>query len=175
MATYPAKVIRPVVGNIYEGIDGSLYGYSGEVTFDVTASASYRMLLFSLTEDARLNMTFNCDWNVLDVGAVDTGFNITIDGISCVYVAWHHGQTSYGSGSSPFRMQDLYVPANAEVDISVLNPDAGASLLKANCYIEGKYLNKAEGKASAGVQVGDNAPPPMIRDLKRWNKWEEIF
>ena len=174
MATYPAKVIRPVVGNIYEAIDGSLYGYSGMINFDISASASYTMMRFNLTRDARFKMQFNCDWNVLETSATDVGVLVNVDEIDVIRVAWEN-QSSYVYSSGSAWETEFYVPENAEVIISVLNPSTGADLLKANVVLSGKYLDKAENSASAGVQVGDNAPPPMLADLKRWNKWEEIF
>jgi len=172
MATYPAKVIRPIVGNIYEAIDGSLYGYSGEVSFDVSASASYNLMRFSLTRDARFRAYFNCDWAQARSSNADIGVLFNVDDIDVInQTVDTNGMNNFGAWTT-----DFYVPENAEVVISLLNPSASAGLVKGNITLNGKYLEKAEGNASAGVQVGDNALPPMIANRERYMNWnKELF
>jgi hypothetical protein len=174
MAIYPAKVIRPVVGGPYEAIDGSLYAYSGEINFDVTASASYQMMKFSLTEEARFKVNFGALYKVLQSTNSGYGYNIVIDGIS----VWNFSSDTSGGRNGDPNTSDIkiYIPANATTEILLLNPDASAGLLKATCVLNGKYLDKAKGKGSAGVQIGDDALPPMIAQRERmvgWNK--ELF
>ena len=171
MATYPAKVIRPIVGNVYEAIDGSLYGYSGEVSFDVSASATYLLMRFNLTQDAKFKMQFFADYDALDAGGDAIGFIINIDGIDVI--RWADSITGTAMASNQI---DFYVPENAEVIINLLNPDNSATICRANMVLNGKYLNKSEGNASAGVQVGDNALPPMIANRERYMNWnKELF
>ena len=171
MTTFPAKVIRPVVGNVYEAIDGTLYAYSGMINYDVTASFAYRMLQFSLTKDSRFRVFWNADWRQAQLGGADLGLLINIDGIDVVEQTVPTANiSSYGTW-----VTDFYIPENAETTISLLNPSAGAGLVKGNIIMNGKYLTKAEGKASAGVQVGDDAKPPMLAQMDNWRDWEEQF
>jgi len=175
MATYPAKVIRPIVGNIYEAIDGSLYGYSGLINFDITASATYQMMRFNLTQDARFKMIFGADWDATTQATDALGFNVNIDGIDVI--RWViETQPPSGASGRVMPHTEFYVPENAEVIINLMNPDAGTALCQANVVLKGTYLDKAEGNASAGVQVGDNALPPMIANRERYMNWnKELF
>lgn len=170
MAIYPAKVIRPIVGNIYEAIDGSLYGYSGMVSYDITASERYEMMRFNLTQDSRFKMNFAYDGDVADTVNAGVGILIDIDGNE-VYRLVDDRRLLMNPNQVSF-----YVPENATVVISLLNPNETAGIIQANVTLNGHYLEKAENKGSAGVQIGDDALPPMIAQRERmvgWNK--ELF
>ena len=125
-------------GKVYT-VGDILWGYSGMVDFDITASTSYDLIRFTLERNAMINCGFNCDWNVLEGSSSDTGCEISIDGTSIIRVAWENQQIRYGSGRSPWYA-NFFLPAERDCHIVVLNPDAGADLLQANVTLSGQYL-----------------------------------
>jgi hypothetical protein len=130
------------VGRIYEGQGGHLWGFSGMIDFDVTAAAFYDMLDFSLTRDAVFQLSFNCDWNVLQGTNSDVGVEVTVGGLSVIRQVWDIGGSGANRGGyrGPWTVT-FVAPASRVVDINVLNPDAGADLLQANVVLTGQFLD----------------------------------
>lgn len=173
MPTYPATVIRPLRGGIYEAGDGSLYGYSPEVSLGATAGVSQEMFRFNLQKESKFQIMFFQDYDQIDASGIPYGFVINIDNQDTCRLVYDAGGTS--STGPPITPINFYVPANAEVVISLLNPSAGASLSRSSCVLLGEYLEVSEAYQSAGVEVGFKAQAPLIAARSRNKRWGNLL
>ena len=125
-------------GVIRETQSGLLYGYSGEIDFDVTAAASYQMITFSLDRDSIFKVHFSALYKILQSVNGGYGYDISIDGNTI----WNFStDTSGGRNGGPNAADtEILIPARKDVIINVLNPDATASLLKATVVLIGEYI-----------------------------------
>ena len=77
---------------------------------------------------------------------------------------------------APFMIDNFYVPANAEVVISLLNPDAaGTPNVQANVVLEGHYLEVRKQDQAAGVEIGFKDLPPQLADRARNKRWGNLL
>ena len=145
---------QSVIGGPYTAPDETtVYANSGMVDFDVTAAAFYDMLQFTDQRDIRWSMTFNCDWDILEATNDAVGVVVNVGGVPIIRLVFEAMDAGRGPGG-PWLF-DFFVPANMAVDIDVLNPDAGASLLQANVTMVGTVITPAvKGDAAVG---GDRA------------------
>ena len=115
-----------------------IFGYSGAVNFDLTLSATYPLLSFTLERSAILKAQFSCDYDLIANSGSAVGWQISIDGIvvSLITGDWSSGNT-YGFGRVE---KDFYLPSGRNCDIVVMNPDGQGDLLQANCTLVGQFL-----------------------------------
>jgi hypothetical protein len=126
-------------GVIRELPSGFVYGYSGEINYDISASASYTMLDFQLTRDTLFKMAFRADLNVLGSGSASIGYQVSIDGIAVMNMTWDTNPAGDGVMNGNWE-GSLFVPANKPCSILLLNPDSQTSLVKATMTLTGNYI-----------------------------------
>jgi hypothetical protein len=124
------------VGKI-QTLGNKLFGYSGEVSYDVSAAATYSMMNFVLERSALVNFNFYCDLEAM--GSDTTGFNIAIESISVVHMIWDVNPAGDGVMNANPSGQIL-IPANRDVSITLQNPSGVSYLVKMNCTLIGEYL-----------------------------------
>ena len=113
---------------------GVLFGYSGEVNYDITAAASYPMLDFQLERDSIFSFYFSYDGTT--AAGVDVGLKIAIDGVTVFYYTnERQNYASIGVSTS-----DFLVPANKTCNVDLLNPNTSAVLVKGNVTLIGKEI-----------------------------------
>jgi hypothetical protein len=126
------------VGKI-QTLGNIIWGYSGLVSFDITAATTYPLLRFTLEKNAMVRTTFNADWAVLDITNNDAGISIAIDGTIIIRAdsqgAGQREPPAMGAWSSEF-----FVPAGRDCNILLLNTSAGTDLLQANVVLVGQYV-----------------------------------
>lgn len=127
------------VGKI-QTLGNIIYGYSGMVNFDVTASVTYPLLRFTLEKNAMLKCIFNADWDLLEANNHAIGVMISIDGINVIRVAWELAAADNGFGQSAWQTE-FFLPAGRDCNIVVLNPDASAvPTYNSNINMVGQYV-----------------------------------
>ena len=118
--------------------NGKLFGYSGLVSFDLTAAATYDMINFQLDQDALFNITWMADWAGIENAGVRIGFIITIDGTTVQRVQW--GEASSAGYPRQIPDSNLFVPAHKFCDIKIMNNDASASNFQINNTLLGEFI-----------------------------------
>ncbi len=160
---------QSVIGGPYTASDETtVYANSGMVSFTVAAAAFYDMLQFTDQRDIRWTMSFSCDWDVVEASNDAVGVVVTIGGVAVVRHVTEGGLGNNGP-PGPFGFE-FFVPADMEVDIDLLNPDAGASLVQANVTLVGKVIqplikgpqatDSSGALGSAAKFIPKSAPPP---------------
>jgi hypothetical protein len=127
------------LGRVNTTPSGILYGYSGNINYDLTASATYNMMDFQLERDAFLKAEFNADWASVEGSNADVGFQIDVDGTTVGTVSWSRSNWRL-VGSIPAWAFSLYVPANKQCRIFLTNLNASnLAVVNANCTLTGEY------------------------------------
>ena len=116
-----------------------IYGYSGMVDFDITAAATYPMIRFTLERNAILRMEFNVDMEELEKTGSAYGYQISIDGVQVARQVTDFEANKWIGNPTNTPIEWL-LPAGRDCNIVVLNPEAAATLLKANAVILGQYV-----------------------------------
>ena len=164
MTTYGAVVTRPIVGRPFETSDGSLYAYSGMLSYGGhAADATIELMRFNLQKDSRFNLQLNANWNLIDDANVSIGMTVSLNSTDIIQWVGHgYGHTA---PTGPLNF-DLYIPANAQCVILAMNPDGASGVFNVNCTLTGNYLEES----SIGEQVGQSTVPPGLRNLPRDGK-----
>jgi hypothetical protein len=116
-----------------------IWGYSGEVAFDVSAAASYPLLRFTLERNAMIKVRFNADWDQMVNHNAALGVNIGIDGVSIVDVRWEGGADNAAFGGSGWD-NEFFLPSGRDCNILSLNPSGSAENFRTNVNIVGQYV-----------------------------------
>lgn len=116
-------------------LQNKFYAYSGMVDFDLTVAVTYPLLNFTLERDSIIKPQFSCNFDLIDATGTAVGWLVSIDGIE-IYKWVADAPAEYGVYHNP----TLLIPANRECNIAVMNPDASADLLQANCSLVGEYV-----------------------------------
>tara|TARA_R100000808_G_scaffold12935_1_gene31857 strand:- start:647 stop:1099 length:453 start_codon:yes stop_codon:yes gene_type:complete len=126
---------RPFQTGVVRRYPSGLYiGYSGTVSFDVSASATYPLMDFQLDRDVVFNGQF-C-WDADQLIANNLGMLISIDGTTAIRTVF---SADYRGADSIPKFK-LFVPANKVCDIQLLNPDALTNLVRANVTLIGNEI-----------------------------------
>ena len=126
---------RPFQTGVIRRYPSGIYiGYSGVVSFDVSASATYPLMDFQLDRDIVFDGQF-C-WDADELVANNLGMLISIDGTTAIRTVF---SGDYRGADSVPKFK-LFVPANKVCDILLLNPDALTNLVGANVTLIGTEI-----------------------------------
>jgi hypothetical protein len=115
-----------------------VWGYSGEVAFDITAAASYALLRFTLDQDALIKVHFNADWDQAVNHNAALGINIAIDGIAIIDARWEGSTDNAAFGG--MWVNEFFLPAGRDCNMISLNPSGSAENFRTNVNIVGTLL-----------------------------------
>ena len=119
-----------------------VWGYSGLVSYDITAAVTYPMLRFTLDSDAVLIPKFSWAGDVVFANGISIGFRVSIDGITVW--EWTAAQRSAGDDPNNPDTDDptIFLPSGRDCNIVLLNSTTPASavLVRANCNLTGQLL-----------------------------------
>ena len=119
--------------------NGMLFGYSGPVSYDISASATYNMMDFQLENTALLRFNFSGLFTALQVANQAFGYRIIVDGITVYNYSSDTRAEAYGGSPQALDIQ-IIAPANKTVEVLLLNPDASANLIEATCIVIGEQI-----------------------------------
>jgi hypothetical protein len=125
------------IGSV-EKMGDVIWGYSGEIAFDVTAAASYPLLRFTLDKNAMIKVHFNADWDQAVNHNAALGINIAIDGIAIIDARWEGSTDNAAFGG--MWVNEFFLPAGRDCNMISLNPSGSAENFRTNVNIVGQYI-----------------------------------